>query len=137
MNTDPDFAITPLADRLEQLFVKHGSERELSDGDVLYDEGSSPEEVHLVREGCIVLSAGGPGRRRHIADKRAGELVGESAALDRGPRTVSALAHGDAVVLTIRSTRFRRELQSDPALCYEFAVQLSRLLRTAATRSPN
>ena len=115
-------------------FEAAGDRRHLADAERLYDEGSDPVEVFFIREGAVTLHRrGSAGAGDRIGEKRPGELVGESAALDRLPRTVSAQALGPATVDVLSAERFRELLQNDARACYEVAVALARTLRAAGT----
>jgi CRP-like cAMP-binding protein len=120
--------------RIAAAFEAVGDRRHFADGERLYDEDSDPDEVFLVRDGAVTLHRGGSaGTGDRIGEKRPGELVGESAALDRLRHTVSAQALGRATVDVLSAERFRKLLQDDARACYEVAVALARTLRAAGS----
>jgi len=112
------------------LFEKNGKTRQVGDGDELYSEGSASIEVFFVQQGEITLTRGAGSAHQVVGQKPVGSLVGESAALDEGSRTVSAVAKGPATVLVLPAEVFRKALREDDTLCFEVAVALARTLRS-------
>jgi CRP-like cAMP-binding protein len=80
----------------------------------------------LVVEGSAVIERGG--RKIPVAP---GELVGEIAVLDGGPRTATVVAEGQARVLEISRADLMRVLEADPkAMSALIAVLASRFRET-------
>ena len=113
---------------LRQVFDS-GEERRYKAGERLYEAGSESESVYLVTSGRFVLE---DGDGRWVASRAEGFLIGEAAALDGGPRTVTVRAEGDASVLTLPTETFRQRLQEDARAAYEVAAYIAGVLREAS-----
>ncbi|WP_222271574.1 cyclic nucleotide-binding domain-containing protein [Modestobacter marinus] len=95
-------------------------------GECLHQAGSQPDLVFFVTSGRFILRNSTGDR---VADKTGGQLIGETAALDGGARTVTVEAEGVASVLALPAESFRRRLQEDARAAYEVAVFTARILR--------
>jgi Fe-S-cluster-containing hydrogenase component 2/thioredoxin reductase len=75
-------------------------------GDVLYREGDSGEELHLIRRGRVALSRGETG---HVVNQlRSGELVGQMALMGAPTRRETAVAAVRTETLPVRQAQFLR-----------------------------
>jgi CRP/FNR family transcriptional regulator, cyclic AMP receptor protein len=88
--------------------------------------GENGDDMHVVLDGSLSV------RRSGLPDLTlpAGSFVGELALLDNGPRTATVLADGDVLTLTITRARFRKLLQTEPAIAIGIAEELARRLRS-------
>jgi len=80
--------------------VRHYSERiEFADGELLFAQGDSGDEVYCLTRGCIRIDArvSGTNRWHRIATLNAGTLLGEMAFIDQRPRSTNARADGAAI----------------------------------------
>ncbi|RZU11346.1 cyclic nucleotide-binding protein [Kribbella rubisoli] len=117
---------------LTRLFRTKGVQQRLESGELLYEQGSEPQTVYYISDGRLALHrAGEDGSSILIAEKLSGDIVGESSALDGGLRTVSASATQSSEIMGMPSEEFRQELLADAGLCFEVAVGLARVLRSA------
>jgi flavin reductase (DIM6/NTAB) family NADH-FMN oxidoreductase RutF len=98
-----------LPPELLQPILDAGVERVYEDGEAIMRAGESGEAMALVLEGSATIERGG--RKIPVAP---GELVGEIAVLDGGPRTATVLAMGRARVLEIGRDALMRVLEADP-----------------------
>jgi flavin reductase (DIM6/NTAB) family NADH-FMN oxidoreductase RutF len=98
-----------LPPELLQPILDVGVEREYEDGEAIMRVGEAGDAMALVVEGNAVIERGG--RRIPVAP---GELVGEIAVLDGGPRTATVVAEGPARVLEISRADLMRVLEADP-----------------------
>ena len=91
--------------------------RELFAGEVLYRQGDPTDCAWLVESGQIELvSVQGRRTSRHGV-LGAGELIGELGLLDGAPRSATATARADSVLLAIEREQFMERLQAgDPIL---------------------
>ncbi len=102
---------------------------EFADGDLLFEQGSMPDDLFVIEEGSVVVSRDG----RPVATVGPGEVVGEMALLklERRWATVAAAGHVRAVALgaddlasmsqqmpeladRLRETMLRREYENEP-----------------------
>jgi flavin reductase (DIM6/NTAB) family NADH-FMN oxidoreductase RutF len=96
-------------DLLEPI-VAAGVERRYEDGDVLMRAGEPGDSMLLVVEGTARIQRGG-----RVVAVAPGEIVGEIAVLDGGPRTADVVADGPVRCLEISRVEILRELESNPA----------------------
>jgi len=98
-----------LPDELLNPILASGVERVYGDGDAIMRAGEPGESMVLVVEGTARIERGG--RTVAVAP---GELVGEIAVLDGGPRTASVVAEGPVRALEISRDRLMGALEADP-----------------------
>jgi flavin reductase (DIM6/NTAB) family NADH-FMN oxidoreductase RutF len=94
---------------LLQPILAIGVEREYADGDAIMRAGEPGDSMSLVIEGTARVERGG--RAVPVAP---GELVGELAVLDGGPRTATVVADGPVRTLEISRDDLMRTLEADP-----------------------
>jgi flavin reductase (DIM6/NTAB) family NADH-FMN oxidoreductase RutF len=98
-----------LPPELLQPILDAGAERVYEDGEAIMRAGEPGEAMALVVEGTATIERGG----RTVPLAR-GELVGEIAVLDGGPRTATVVADGRVRVLEIGRDDLMRLLEADP-----------------------
>jgi CRP-like cAMP-binding protein len=95
-------------------------------GEVVLREGDPGDTFSLLVEGEITVSRAGPSGMQHLADVRAGSIVGELAVLRHQPRTATLTARTPAL-LAIGDAAALRALLDIPAV-------FARIRRLASTR---
>lgn len=98
-----------LPPELLQPILDAGVERVYEDGEAIMRVGEPGEAMALVVEGSAMIER--DGRKIPVAP---GELVGEIAVLDGGPRTATVVAEGRARILEIERDELMRVLEADP-----------------------
>lgn len=89
--------------------------RELFSGEVLFQQGDPPECAWLIESGAISLAFEHAGERISYGELGPGELLGELGVLEGAPRSATAIACGDTVLLSIDHDQFLERLdKSDP-----------------------
>ena len=79
-------------------------ERSLVDGERLFSRGEPSSGVYLVVRGALEVL----GENNEVLNRvRAGDLVGELAALDEAPRAATVVARGEAGLLVMDAAEFR------------------------------
>ncbi|WP_369393326.1 Crp/Fnr family transcriptional regulator [Streptomyces sp. CG1] len=127
---DSLLALAPAATAQELLNL--GSRRAYRNGETLLGEGSPDHHVLLIVNGCVkVHGTTRAGRPTLLAIRVGGDLLGEQAALDGGPRSATAAADGRTVVREIAGPEFLRLLKADP----EAGIALSRYLSIKLRRT--
>jgi flavin reductase (DIM6/NTAB) family NADH-FMN oxidoreductase RutF len=115
-----------LPPELLQPILAAGVDREYGDGVAIMRAGEPGDSMVLVVEGTAMIERGG----RKIPVEP-GELVGEIAALDGGPRTATVVADGPVRALEISRADLMRVLEADPkAATALIAVLASRFRET-------
>jgi flavin reductase (DIM6/NTAB) family NADH-FMN oxidoreductase RutF len=98
-----------LPNELLQPILAVGVEHVYADGEAIMRAGEPGESMVLVLEGTALVERGG----RALPVAR-GELVGEIAVLDGGPRTATVVAEGRVRALEISREMLVRVLEQDP-----------------------
>jgi flavin reductase (DIM6/NTAB) family NADH-FMN oxidoreductase RutF len=98
-----------LPPELLQPILEAGVERVYEAGEAIMRIGEGGDSMALVVEGSATIERGG--RRVPVAP---GELVGEIAVLDGGPRTATMVADSRARVLEITRDKLMQALEADP-----------------------
>ena len=98
-----------LPPELLQPILDAGVERVYEDGDAIMRAGEPGDAMALVVEGTATIERGG--RKVPVEP---GELVGEIAVLDGGPRNATVVAESRARVLEIGRDELLRLLEADP-----------------------
>ncbi|MFI0982144.1 Crp/Fnr family transcriptional regulator [Streptomyces sp. NPDC021093] len=89
-----------LSEGARGVLARLGSRRSYSVGDVLISEGDHAQEVMVLQEGLVKVTGRLDGER--LMDIRiAGDIVGEVAAVDLGPRSATVTACGDVVATVV------------------------------------
>ena len=117
-------------DMLERV-ADAGTERSLTRGDVLFDEGDPPDALYLVVHGRIAIAMSSPVDRREsvVALMEPGDLFGELGMLDHGPRSAMARALEPSSVLEVPFEPVRRMFEEDPRLLWNVTRLLATRLR--------
>jgi CRP-like cAMP-binding protein len=103
-------------------------------GQLLMLEGGEGQEVYVIVKGTARVIRGGDA----IAQLGPGDICGELAALDPGPRTASVVAEDDLVAKCSTAEEFTEILHLVPSISAELLKQLSgRLRNVAAMHQPN
>jgi len=115
-----------LPPELLQPILDAGVEREIEEGGAIMRAGEAGDSMVLVVEGTATIERGG--RKVPVAP---GELVGEIAVLDGGPRTATVVADSRVRVLEIGRDDLMRVLEANPrAATALIAVLASRFRET-------
>jgi CRP-like cAMP-binding protein len=107
-----------------------GVVRSLVRGDVLFEEGSVPEELFVVVSGRVAIASRSlDGRESVFALMEGGDLFGELGLLDGLPRSAEARALELSQVLAIPYEPVRATFESEPRLLWGVVRMLSSRLR--------
>ena len=110
------------------------SRRTLRAGDALFREREAGQSAFLIESGMIRISVGQGDGALTLADLGPGDLVGEMAMIDDAPRTATAVALEDTVLLVIdREHLAERVAQTDPVVRALLGGQLKRYRAMLAT----
>lgn len=79
-------------------------------GDMIFRDGETGDAVYFIAEGTVAIRKNGI----DLVTRSTGECVGEFALLDDGPRSASAIAETDLVLLRWDRRDFQRTLSIQP-----------------------
>jgi CRP-like cAMP-binding protein len=107
------------------------TERPLVRGDVLFREGDSADALYLVVRGRLAIAIANPIDQREtvVSLMEPGDLFGELAMLDDGPRSAMARALEPSTVLEIGFPIVRKVLDDQPTLLWGVTRLLASRLR--------
>lgn len=94
-------------------------------GDILTKEGRTAREWVVIAEGTAAVLVG----TREVARLGPGDVIGELALLDRGPRTATVIAVTDIEAFVASHEEFLQILVGVPSIALALAVSLARRLR--------
>ena len=104
-------------------------------GTVIFEQGGTPDCVLLVRGGRVRIAVRGPGGDEIVlAERGAGELLGELSGIDGQPRSASVTALDDVRGLVVPLHAFRAFLLDNPRVALSLLELMSRRLREAEAR---
>jgi uncharacterized membrane protein len=120
-------------------------ERRLAAGETLFRAGEPGESLYIVRGGEVELFIKDTaGQKILLAMAGVGELFGELALLDHGPRTATAMAVAETDLLSLKRDDLLHLFQRSPTAALRVLAAMSRmtrkadeLLRTRVVRNPN
>ena len=127
-----DFFADAPYDALERIAAS-GTERHLVRGDVLFSTGDPPEAIYLVLQGRIAIAIANELDRREsvVALMEAGDLIGELAMLDSGPRSAMARAIEPSHVLAVPFEPVLELYEHNPRQLWNVTRLLAQRLRAA------
>lgn len=105
--------------------------RSCAPGEVVFAEGERDDTMYVIQSGQVAIIKGNYEDPIILAQRGAGELLGEMALLDDQPHSASVVALGAVELLCIHRTDFQELLQTDPALVMKVMSTLSERLRMA------
>lgn len=114
-----------------QTMVAAGSELRLVRGDLLFREGDAADALYVVLTGRVAIAIANPidNRETVVSLMEPGDLFGEMAMLDDGPRSAMARALETSTVLAIPFAPVVTAFQSDPRLLWGVTRLLAHRLR--------
>ncbi|MGW0947905.1 Crp/Fnr family transcriptional regulator [Streptomyces sp. NPDC002623] len=98
-------------------FTRLGARRRYAVADVLIHEGDQAQELVVLHEGLVKVTARLDGDRVSLMDIRiAGDVVGEVAAMGVGPRSATVTACGDVVATVVPRPELEAFLLAHPEM---------------------
>ena len=102
-------------------------ERELKDGEFLFQDGASDDSLHVILMGKLeVVKRTGGDEYSSLAVLRDGELAGELSFVDGAPHTVGLRALCETHVLSLSRSAFEGIVESHPQLVYKVMRAVAR-----------
>ncbi|WP_170324517.1 Crp/Fnr family transcriptional regulator [Ruegeria arenilitoris] len=125
MTAFPDTGfLSEASDRLKAMLSAQATEISLERGEVLFEQGDEGDALFAILEGTLEVSfLAMSGRKLSLTLMRPGEIFGEIALFDSGPRTATIAAAEQSRVLRVRQGDVMEQIRQHPDL----AVDLIRL----------
>ncbi|HUV08964.1 MAG TPA: cyclic nucleotide-binding domain-containing protein, partial [Spirochaetia bacterium] len=101
-----------LQDHELEVVAKYSEYHSYKKGAIIFKEGTSNEELFIIKKGEVVIKKGQEGTVTDLARFIEGECFGELDLLDDTPRNASAVAEQDSVLLIfpVKKTPFQSVL---------------------------
>ena len=113
----PDDLIEGISDTFQEVRARSG--------ETIFKEGEVGDGVYLLVEGSLALET----NKVKVLRLESGEWVGELALIDEAPRSASAIAETDALLLKWTREDFMKALKGNPEVVHGILKTLSRKLR--------
>jgi len=109
-------------------------ERRVRKDEIIFKEGDAGDAFYFIVSGSVRISTIVPGvGEEALTILREGEYFGEMALIDDAPRSASAIANDDTILLLIEKDNFRKLLAQETGIAYKllwvFTKTLSARLR--------
>jgi CRP/FNR family cyclic AMP-dependent transcriptional regulator len=116
------------------VLISISKEKRVKKNDVVFKEGAVGDAFYLIILGSVRISTMVPGvGEEALTILREGEYFGEMALIDDAPRSASAIANEDTLLLLIEKDNFRKLLAKETVIAYKllwvFTKTLSARLR--------
>lgn len=131
----PGSLLASLCARDQEILLKLGRARRYEAGEILFREGEYSDFVVIIVKGCVkIYAVTDDGARSLLAVRTAGDIVGELAAMDGGPRSATAQAGEAVFAQIIMKAEFDRCLAAHYAIARALNQAVSGKLRMATRR---
>jgi CRP/FNR family transcriptional regulator, cyclic AMP receptor protein len=121
---------TALDDEAARALLSSMTRVELRRGDALFTEGDDGDRLYVITSGKIKLGrSSADGRENLIAVLGPGEMFGELSLFDPGPRTATATAVSDALLVGLGHDDLQQWLSGRPDVAQQLLGALARRLR--------
>jgi len=118
----------PFSETTLRLLCEQCNEVYLNSGDFLFREGSLEDSMYLILEGKLVIST----QNRQIVELGSGQYVGEMALIESKPRSASARATSELLLMELSRHEFDTFLAAEPkalrALIHTLSARIRRYL---------
>lgn len=114
-------------ERMLQFFT----ERVCMPGEIVVQEDSAGDAIHLICSGCMAVVKGDFQAPIILGFRGAGDIIGEMALLENGPRSASVVALTPIRLLSLSSDKFNQFLNGNPGMGLNIMRVLSSRLRQA------
>lgn len=130
---DPSPFLSALAADKRAKLLSTGARRHYATGQRIYGRGDPATSLFVIETGRVEVSVSGPdGRAAVLNHMGPGEVLGEIALIDEGPRSADAIAATDVTGILLDKAQFKLFLQDDPAAAYGMIAELCSKVRNAS-----
>jgi CRP-like cAMP-binding protein len=99
------------------------------DGEVIFKEGDRGELMYVIQAGRVKIKKDSPSGEITLGTLESGEIFGEMALFDRLPRSATAVASGDARILSVDRKKLFPTISKDPTLLFKILETMSQRIR--------
>lgn len=108
--------------------------KKLAKGEFLFREGDTPDAMYVIKTGMIAITKTKGSGSIVLAEKKAGEMLGEMAFFDAKPRSAHAVAATDAEVIALPFTALQAQFNGFPEWIKAIVKTVTGQLRDANTK---
>lgn len=101
-----------------------------AEGEKIFSEGSAGDSLYIIAEGKIIIKSS----EVILAERFAGECIGEMSLIDGSPRSASAFAGSDVRALKLEVDKFSALLANEPMIGFNLFKILSSRIREDINR---
>jgi len=112
-------------------YLEERLKRQVKKGDVIFQDGKSGQSMFIILEGQVEISKILGDQKTILAKLGVGSIFGEMAILDNQPRSATATAATNGVVLKISREMFRTRMEEVPKWLQSFFAIIVERLRIA------
>ena len=112
-------------------YLEERLKRQVKKGDVIFRDGSSGQSMFIVLEGQVEISKVLGDQKTVLAKLGVGSIFGEMAIVDNQPRSATATALSNGIVLEIGREMFRNRMEEVPKWLQSFFQIIVERLRIA------
>lgn len=114
-----------------------GGVKKLGKGDILFREGDASDAMYVIKSGRIAITKSKGSGEIILAEKAAGEMLGEMAFFDNKPRSAGAKSLDDAEVIALPFAALHAQFKTFPEWLKAMVKTINGQLRDANTRIKN
>jgi CRP-like cAMP-binding protein len=92
---------------------------------MIFSEAQPGKELYIIQKGSVKITKIMNDNEVLLALLKAGDIFGEMALLEDKPRSASAIAHEEAVLLAVNKANFKRMVSSEPQIITRLTQLLS------------
>lgn len=112
--------------------------RRFRQGETIFQQGDAGQALYLIESGQVrIYVQSEEGQETSVIVYGPGDLFGELAVIDEGPRSASAIAMEDTVVHLLSRDRLREHMRRSPQLALDFLTALSVRVRYSTQQVGN
>lgn len=123
------YMLGQLSDEHIEWLIDHGKREHVAPGQVLIQEGQASDAVYIVLDGTLGVYIAPGGKETLIAERGAGDILGEMSFIDDRPPTATIKGLTDAVMFSIKKAALEEHLETDRDFAARFykgiAISLS------------
>jgi CRP-like cAMP-binding protein len=103
--------------------------RTYRDGEMIFREGEKGESMYVIQAGKVRIQRDSAEGNLTLCVLESGEIFGEMALFDRLPRSATAVASGDARILSVDRKKLFPTISKDPTLLFKILETMSQRIR--------
>lgn len=108
--------------------------KKLAKGEFLFREGDTPDAMYVIKSGMIAITKTKGAGSIVLAEKKAGEMLGEMAFFDAKPRSAHAVAATEAEVIALPFSALQTQFNGFPEWIKAIVKTVTGQLRDANTK---